>query len=55
MALVEINMPQNVRTITITLTGETKVNFANDYNSVAIRSENDCGIAEFAGTLFIPI
>ena len=49
MALVEINMPQNVRTITITLTGETKVNFANDYNSVAIRSENDCGIAEFAG------
>ena len=49
MALVEINMPLNVRTITITLTGETKVNFANDYNSVAIRSENDCGIAEFAG------
>lgn len=49
MALVEINMPQNVRTVTLTLTGETKVNFANNYNSVAIRSENDCGIAEFAG------
>jgi hypothetical protein len=44
-----VNMPQNVRTMTLTLAGETRINFANDYNSIAIRAENDCGIAEFAG------
>jgi hypothetical protein len=42
-----VYMPQNVRTMTLTLAGETRINFVNDYNSIAIRAENDCGISEF--------
>ena len=47
MAITIVDMPQNVRTMTLTLTGETRINFANDYNSIAIRAENACGISEF--------
>ena len=43
-----INMPQNVRTMTFTLSGETLINFANDYDSVAVRSDKEIGISEFS-------
>ena len=43
-----INMPQNVRTMTFTLSGETLINFANDYDSVAVRSDKEIGISEYS-------
>lgn len=42
-----INMPQDVRAMTIEINGETKIVFTNEYNSIAIRCENDVGICEF--------
>lgn len=44
-----INMPQNVRTMTIEVTQETLVNFYTDFDSVAIRSTGIVGISEFSG------
>lgn len=43
-----INMPQNVRTMTFTLSGETLINFSNDYDSVAVRSDKEVGISEYS-------
>lgn len=43
-----VNMPQNVRTMTLDISEETRINFSAEYNSVAIRSTGAVGISEFS-------
>lgn len=43
-----VNMPQNVRTMTLDISEETRINFSAEYNSVAIRSTGVVGISEFS-------
>jgi len=49
--MAEITMPQDVRTMTFEISEETRINFMANYNSVAIRCENDVGISEFSGKM----
>ena len=43
-----LTMPSGIRTITFTLTDETLIRFSGNYNCVAVRSDAEIGLSEFA-------